>query len=148
MATHAVFLPGKSHGRRSLAGYSPKGLQRVRHDWAANISCTHTSVWEGKCWSLSHVNSLRAHGLLCPWHSPGKNTRVGCHSLLQGILSTQGWNLVSCIAGRFFTIWATRDTPIVSIYLYNFKNNWMNTCVITWADRLLRKPLDSFPVLM
>ena len=23
MATHSVFLPGKSHGQRSLAGYSP-----------------------------------------------------------------------------------------------------------------------------
>ena len=28
----------------------------------------------------------------CPWHSPGKNTGVGCHSLLQGIFPTQGWN--------------------------------------------------------
>ena len=27
-----VFLPGKSHGERSLAGYHPKGLKRVRHD--------------------------------------------------------------------------------------------------------------------
>ena len=26
-----VFLPGKSHGQRSLAGYSPRG-RRVRHD--------------------------------------------------------------------------------------------------------------------
>ena len=25
MATHSVFLPGKSHGQRSLAGYSPWG---------------------------------------------------------------------------------------------------------------------------
>ena len=25
MATHSVFLPGKSHGPRSLAGYSPRG---------------------------------------------------------------------------------------------------------------------------
>ena len=25
--------------------------------------------------------------------SPGKNTGMGCHSLLQGILPTQGWNL-------------------------------------------------------
>ena len=24
--------------------------------------------------------------------SPGKNTRVGCHALLQGIFPTQGWN--------------------------------------------------------
>ena len=28
-----------------------------------------------------------------PWNSPGKNTAVGCHSLLQGIFLTQGWNL-------------------------------------------------------
>ena len=30
--------------------------------------------------------------LLCPWKLPGKNTGVGCHSLLQGIFSTQGLN--------------------------------------------------------
>ena len=34
-----------------------------------------------------------ASRLLCPWDSPGKNTRVGCHSLLQGIFPTQGSNL-------------------------------------------------------
>ena len=28
--------------------------------------------------------------LLCPWSSPGKNTRVGCHSLLQGIFPDPG----------------------------------------------------------
>ena len=26
--------------------------------------------------------------LLCLWDSPGKNTEVGCHSLLQGIFLT------------------------------------------------------------
>ena len=31
--------------------------------------------------------------LLCPWDSPGKNTGVGCHSLLQGTFPTQGSNL-------------------------------------------------------
>ena len=31
-----VFLPGKSHGQRSLAGYSPRGCRRVRHDSKAN----------------------------------------------------------------------------------------------------------------
>ena len=30
--------------------------------------------------------------LLCLWNSPGKNTGVGSHSLLQGIFSTQGLN--------------------------------------------------------
>ena len=32
-------------------------------------------------------------------NSPGKNTGVGCHALLQGIFPTQGAN-----PGRFFTI--------------------------------------------
>ena len=31
--------------------------------------------------------------LLCPWNSPGKNTGVGCHFLLQGIFTTQELNL-------------------------------------------------------
>ena len=31
--------------------------------------------------------------LLCPWDSPGKNTGVGCHFILQGIFPTQGSNL-------------------------------------------------------
>ena len=30
--------------------------------------------------------------LLCPWDSPGKNTGVGCHFLLQGIFLTQRLN--------------------------------------------------------
>ena len=34
---------------------------------------------------------LQPHGLYSPWSSPGQNTGVGSHSLLQGILPTQGW---------------------------------------------------------
>ena len=42
-------------------------------------------------------NSSQPHGLsparlLCPWNSPGKNTGVGCHSLLLGTFPTQGAN--------------------------------------------------------
>ena len=36
---------------------------------------------------------LQPARLLCPPHSPGKNTGVGCHSLFQGIFPTQGSNL-------------------------------------------------------
>ena len=32
---------------------------------------------------------LQPARLLCPWDSPGKNTGVGCHALLQGILDEQ-----------------------------------------------------------
>ena len=31
--------------------------------------------------------------LLCPWNSPGKNTAMGCHFLLQGVFPTQDSNL-------------------------------------------------------
>ena len=42
-------------------------------------------------------DSLRPCGpqparLLCLWDSPGKDTGVGCHALLQGIFPTQGSN--------------------------------------------------------
>ena len=50
--------------------------------------------------SVSHSvisDSLQCHGLqparfLCPWNAPGKNTGVGCHSLLQGIFLTHELN--------------------------------------------------------
>ena len=37
-------------------------------------------------------SSLGPHGLNSPWNFPGQNTGVGSHSLLQGILPTQGSN--------------------------------------------------------
>ena len=47
------------------------------------------------------------------WYSPGKNTEVGCHSLFQGSSWLKDQTQVSCIAGRFITIWATREALIV-----------------------------------
>jgi len=58
--------------------------------------------------------------VFCPWDSPGKNTGVGCHALLQGIFLTQGSKpcLVSpALAGRFFT---TRTTWEAHKYAYYF----------------------------
>ena len=66
---------------------------------------------------LQSCPTLQPHGLqparlLCPWDSPGKNTGVGSHSLLQGIFPTQDRTPTS--AGRFFTIWATRKAHTIS----------------------------------
>ena len=61
------------------------------------IQCKHSnafplfSVKTRLCvcaWLLSRVRLLQPHRLqharlLCPWDSPGQNTRVGCHFLLQ-----------------------------------------------------------------
>ena len=44
-----VFLPAKSHGQRSLAGYSPQGRQRAGHDWATELNWVTTQqqlLWQ------------------------------------------------------------------------------------------------------
>ena len=50
---------------------------------------------QGVCCSVV-PDSLQPHELCSlsgfPWNSPGKNTGVGCHFLLQGIFLTQGLN--------------------------------------------------------
>ena len=76
------------------------------------------SQYSLKCVSHSVVSdSLGPYGLLptrllCPWTPPGKNTRVGCHSLLQENSRPWDWTWVSCIASGFFTVWATREAVI------------------------------------
>ena len=74
----------------------------------------HLPCPESECVSCSVVSaSLWPHGLLpasllCPWDSPGKNTGVGSHFLLQGIFPTQDRTQVSWVAGGFFTMWADK----------------------------------------
>ena len=42
---------------------------------------------------------LQPTKFLCSWDSPGKNTGVGCHALLQGIFWSRGLNLhLSCLS--------------------------------------------------
>ena len=93
-------------------------------EWFSLALCITSSVFRDHqrpiCFSysssVSHPvlsNSLWSHG---PWNSPGKNTGVDCHSLLQGIFLTQGSNRVSCIAGGFFTVRATGKPPLSFSY--------------------------------
>ena len=52
-----------------------------------NFECVHAKSLQ----SFSTLsNPLNCSSLLCPWDSPGENTGVGCHALLQGIFLTQG----------------------------------------------------------
>ena len=58
-------------------------------------------------------DSLQLYGLqpsrlLCPWDSPGKNTRGYSHFLLQGIFPTQGSNL------HLFCLWAANSLTVRS----------------------------------
>ena len=67
-------------------------------------------------------DSFRFHGLwpaslLCPWASPGKNTGVGCHALLQRIFPTQGLNLgLPHCRQILYHLRATREAHLFSLY--------------------------------
>ena len=84
--------------------------------------------------SLSHVQLSAT-----PWttprqaplsmESPGKNTGVGCHALLQGSSRPR----VSHISGRFFSGWATQEAPGVShVPLLLF--TWMPPNIQWWDE--------------
>ena len=47
--------------------------------------------------------------LLCPWGFLNKNTEVGCHALLQGIVLTQGSKLHLLHCRQILYCWATGD---------------------------------------
>ena len=68
-------------------------------------------------------DSLQPHGLYSAWNSPGQITGVGNLSFLQGIFPTRNQTQVSCIAGGFFTIWATGKS-LNSINLFLLHNLW------------------------
>ena len=57
------------------------------------VPCAIQEMFSCCAQSLSCVWLFETHWLLCPWNFPGKNPRVGCHFILQGIFLTQGLNL-------------------------------------------------------
>ena len=73
----------------------------------------HKGLWDAKvlvartCTTLCHPMDQPTRLRL--WNSPGKNTGVGCHFLLQGSSWPRVQTGVSCIISRFFTVWATRE---------------------------------------
>ena len=84
--------------------------------------------------------------LLCLWDSPGKNTGVGCHALLLGILPTQGPNphfLFLALAGEFFT---TRLTWQVHIYIISL-NSYVRLSGSIFSPFLANFQLSIFALL-
>ena len=62
------------------------------------------------CPTLCDLMDCSPQGSSVHEDSLSKNTRVGCHALLQGSLQPRDWIQVSYIAGEFFTVWATNET--------------------------------------
>ena len=72
--------------------------------------------------------------LLCLRDSPGKNTGVGCHALLQGIFLTQDSNLglmpPTLVAG-FFSTSATQEA-LISLQYHHLLNITKSQCEVLY----------------
>ena len=71
------------------------------------LCCAVLCLVAQSCPTLCDTMDCSLPGSSVHGDSPGKNTGVGCHALLQGIFPIQGSipvSYVSHIAGRFFTI--------------------------------------------
>ena len=127
--------PGNPTGRRSLVGYSPWESQRVGHAKYKQGQITWTKpIYTNVCFlsSLSMIEIEKqgnveiippkvAQSCLTLCESDSSPPSSSVHEIFQAILewiaipisrgSSQhrGQTWVSCIAGRFFTIWATRE---------------------------------------
>ena len=116
----SCLVPGKSPPRtqgRSLVGQA----SWAQSDQSESVSRSVVS------------DSLQLHGLqparlLSPWNSPGKNTGVGWHSLLQEIFLTQGLNLV---------LWHCRQNR------YHLSHQESHILWITHIKRSLKDPLHT-----
>ena len=68
---------------------SKGSVQQVQHLNSAYVRAQLLQLYPTLCDS----HGPQPNQLLCPRNSPGKNTRAGCHSLVQGIFPTQRLNL-------------------------------------------------------
>ena len=78
-----------AYKRRSSPYWSPSFPGAQPSSWHVYSVCTYVCA----CSVVSDSSETPwtvAAKLLCPWNSPGKNTGVGCHFLLQGVFPTQG----------------------------------------------------------
>ena len=72
--------------------------------------------------------------LLCPWNSPGRDTEMDCHSLLQGIFLTQGLN--SCLLhhrGIFYCL-SYQGSPTICKTWNSLVILWLGLCAFTAKD--------------
>ena len=90
MATHSLFLPGESHGQRSLLGYSPRGRKE-----------SHTAEWLKLSLSLFRgLESSSSHFLACPgtnleWLYEDQCSRV-LHNIGSLGMEKEQWQVADC----------------------------------------------------
>ena len=79
------------------------------------VSCSVTSDFM-TAWTVQPAR------LLCPWDFPGKDTRVGCQLLFQGIFLTQGSN-------PHLLHWQAHSLPLSHPYIYGSPYIYVHTLI-------------------
>ena len=117
--------------RRASILYKPRAALSVRHSLFLQVM---SSVWDSlflHFWTWSVAGSCNPHSaVFCdPMDCSPPGSSI--HEILQARILEQvaisfsrgssrpwDWTWVSCIAGRFFTIWATREAPLKERHLF------------------------------
>ena len=105
-------------------GLSSQWLSTVTKPGTLHCSLLHIyKVIFSLCSAQSCPTVCEPDRPLCPWDSPGKNTGVSCHALLQGIFLIQGLNLhllVSCIGRQVLYHQHHLESPLNSLKCFKF----------------------------
>ena len=121
-----VFLPGESHGQRSLVGYSSWVTKSQTWLTFSFFFCLKLS----SCYQYSEVLVAQLCLTLCnPMNCSPPGSSI--HGILQArtlkwiaipFFKGSSWprdqTWVFCIAGRFFSVWATKEAPASRHYNY------------------------------
>ena len=67
---------------------------------------------------------LQPAKLICPWDSPVKNTKEGCHSLLQGIFPTQGSNPGLLHGRQILHCLSYQGSPPTQLDIWKMRTFW------------------------
>ena len=103
--------------------------------WSLSNSEKSTADFGGEKKSHSVLSDpLQPHGLwparlLCPWDSPGNNTGVGSHSLLQRIFPMQGSNLGLLLCRQILYHLSHQGRPLLTLVAQNILSQFTNSYV-------------------
>ena len=118
MATHSSILAGKSHGQKSLAGYSSWGCKRVRHDLVTKEQI---------------VKSLTPFYLTCLWCFliPYKFKEISTSKIFRSVIDSR----ISC-AYLHILAWEK--------FFQVIKNKWQNNKFINYSTVIVSEFFLSF----
>ena len=106
-----------------------------------NYFCTNLTLVSQSCRTLCNHRDR----LLCPRDPSSENTGVGCIPFFRGSSWLRDRTWVSCVAGKFFIIWATREAIAPMFHMVGAKNIKAKVCRVgikNW-DRGTREGWDQ-----